>query len=77
MRIWPHSFLAGKFCLKNKCVKISIIIPATANLTCAITNGWEESNAILVAVEAEAHRNAKTIPAIIHLYSCLMVKIWF
>jgi hypothetical protein len=54
-----------------------MIIPATANLTCAITNGWEESNAILVAVEAEAHRNAKTIPAIIHLYSCLMVKIWF
>jgi hypothetical protein len=47
--------------------------PATANLTCAITKGWEESNAILVAVDADAHKNAKIIPAVIHLYSCLMV----
>ena len=47
--------------------------PATPNLTWAITNGWEESKAILVAVDADDHKNAKTIPAIIHLYSCLMV----
>ena len=50
-----------------------MINPATANLTWAITNGWEESKAILVAVDADAHKNAKTIPATIHLYSCLIV----
>ena len=49
-----------------------MINPATANLTWAITNGWEESKAILVAVDAEAHKNAKAIPAMIQLYSCLI-----
>lgn len=50
-----------------------MINPATANLTWAITNGWEESKAILVAVDADAHKNAKTTPATIHLYSCLII----
>lgn len=50
-----------------------MINPATANLTWAITSGCEESKAILVAVDADAHKNAKTIPAMIHLYSCLIV----
>jgi len=54
-----------------------MMIPATANLTCAITSGCEAFNAILVAVDADAHKNAKAIPAIIHLYSCLMVKFCF
>lgn len=49
-----------------------MIIPATANLTCAITKGCEESKAILVAVDADAHKSAKTIPAMIHLYSFLI-----
>jgi len=44
------------------------MIPATANLTWAITKGWETSRAILVAVEADAHRKANNIPATIHLY---------
>src|SRR5665213_1373131 len=48
-------------------------IPATANLTWAITNGSDDCNAILVAVDADAHKKAKSIPAIIHLYSFLML----
>ena len=48
-------------------------MPATPNLTSAITNGCEVSKAILVAVEADAHKKAKTTPAIIHLYSFLML----
>lgn len=50
-----------------------MITPATANLTCAITSGWDDCNAILVAVDADAHKNAKRIPAMIHLYSCLIL----
>ena len=50
-----------------------MITPATANLTWAITSGWDDCNAILVAVDADAHKNAKTIPAMIHLYSCLIL----
>jgi len=48
------------------------MIPATANLTWAITKGCEESNAILVAVEADAQRKAKSTPVAIHLYSFLI-----
>jgi hypothetical protein len=50
-----------------------MIIPATANLTCAITRGWEEFSAILVAVDADAHKKAKSTPAAIHLYSFLIL----
>jgi hypothetical protein len=51
-----------------------MIIPATANLTCAITKGCEESNAILVAVDADAQRKANNTPAASHLYSFLIVE---
>ena len=73
MMIWVHSLPFGKAFFDKRCAKKSMINPATANLTWAITNGWEEPNAILVAVDAEAHKNAKTIPATIHLYSCLII----
>jgi hypothetical protein len=53
-----------------------MINPATANLTWAITSGCEESSAILVAVDADAHKRAKTIPAMIHLYSFLIVLLY-
>ena len=53
------------------------MIPATANLTCAITKGWEDSRAILVAVDADAHKNANKTPAPIHLeVDDLMVEYW-
>ena len=71
--ICVHSLPFGKACFDKRWAKKSMINPATANLTWAITNGWEESKAILVAVDADAHKNAKTIPATIHLYSCLIV----
>ena len=48
--------------------------PATANLTCAITKGCATSNAILVAVEAEAHKMANKIPATAHFNCLLMVS---
>jgi hypothetical protein len=66
----------GNFCLVNTWVKNNIMVPATANLTCAITSGWEESKAILVAVDADAQRNANNTPAAIHLYSFLIVFIF-
>jgi hypothetical protein len=50
-----------------------MIIPATANLTCAMTKGCEESSAILVAVDADAHKKANSTPAAIHLYSFLIL----
>ena len=71
--ICVHSFPFGKDCFDKRWAKKSMINPATANLTWAITNGWEESKAILVAVDADAHKNAKTTPATIHLYSCLII----
>lgn len=52
-----------------------MIKPAIANLTCAITNGWDESKAILVAVDAEAHKKANRTPAPTHLYFFFMVYI--
>ena len=45
-----------------------MIIPAEANLTWAIIKGWDASSAILVAVDADAQRNANNTPAPIHLY---------
>jgi len=45
-----------------------MMIPAVANLTCAITKGCDTSSAILVAVDADAQRNANNIPAPTHLY---------
>lgn len=50
-----------------------MMIPATANLTWAMTKGCEESSAILVAVDADAHKKANTTPAAIHLYSFLIL----
>ena len=50
-----------------------MIIPATANLTCAMTKGCEASSAILVAVDADAHKKANSTPAQIHLYSFLIL----
>jgi hypothetical protein len=50
-----------------------MIIPATANLICAMTKGCEESSAILVAVDADAHKKANSTPAAIHLYSFLIL----
>jgi len=50
-----------------------MMIPATANLTWAITSGCEDCKAILVAVDADAHKKAKSNPAIIHLYSLLIL----
>ena len=72
MVICLHSAPFGDFCLYNRCAKNNMMIPATANLTCAMTNGWEEPSAILVAVDADAHRKAKSTPATIHLYSFLI-----
>ena len=43
-------------------------MPAVANLTCAMTKGCDTSRAILVAVDADAHKKANNIPAPIHLY---------
>lgn len=74
MEICFHSAPLGNFCLDNKCAKNNMIIPATANLTCAITKGCDESNAILVAVDADAQRKANNTPAAIHLYSFLIVE---
>jgi hypothetical protein len=34
----------------------------------AITKGWAENKAILVAVEADAHKMAKDNPATSHVY---------
>jgi hypothetical protein len=45
-----------------------MMIPAVANLIWAITKGCEASSAILVAVDADAQRNANNTPAPIHLY---------
>ncbi len=52
-----------------------MIMPATANLTWAITNGCETSKAILVAVDADAHKIANKTPAPIHLYCVLIVLV--
>ena len=72
MVICFHSTPLGSFCFETKCVKTSMMIPATANLTCAITKGWEEFKAILVAVDADAKRKANSTPAATHLYSFLI-----
>lgn len=48
-------------------------IPATTNLTWAMTKGCEESSAIFVAVDADAHKKANNTPAAIHLYSFLIL----
>jgi hypothetical protein len=53
-----------------------MILPATANLTWAITKGCATVRPILVAVDAEAHNMANKIPAPIHLYSLLMVTVF-
>lgn len=45
---------------------------ATPNLTWAITKGCATSNAILVAVAADAHKMANKIPAIAH-FNCLLI----
>lgn len=74
MVICFHSAPFGNVCLFNKCAKINMIIPAMANLTCAITKGWEEYSAILVAVEADAHKKANNTPATIHLYWFLILS---
>lgn len=57
------------------CENNNINKPATANRTWAMTNGWEALRAILVAVEAEAHRSANKIPAPIHLYWFLILLV--
>jgi hypothetical protein len=68
MVICFHSLPDGNFSFLITCAKINMIIPATANLIWAMTNGWETSSEILVAVEADAHKKANATPAIIHLY---------
>lgn len=44
------------------------------NRMSAITRGWDEPSAILVAVDAEPHKMANIMPAIIHLYFSLSIK---
>jgi hypothetical protein len=53
-----------------------MMMPPMANLTCAITNGCATAKPILVAEEADAHRNANPTPAAIHLY-CLLILFHF
>jgi hypothetical protein len=45
----------------------NIIAAATPKRTTAITKGWADNKPILVAVEADAHKMAKDIPATGHV----------
>ena len=51
---------------------------AIKNRDTAITNGWADINAILVAAEADAHKMAKKIPArtSVRLYPLLCLINW-
>ena len=52
-----------------------IALPIKKRVT-AITNGWADSKPILVATEAEDHKKAKTIPAIVSLTLVAFNKIF-
>ena len=57
-----HCFCFGKRLRIMPCAMSNIINPAIKKRDTAITNGCADCSAIFVAVEAEAHKNAKAIP---------------
>lgn len=60
-------FKPGSRLLKIKWAASNMTTPAMANLNWAITRGWADCRANLVAVEADAQKMAKSTPADIHL----------